>query len=81
MTVGGAVLIALGVAGLGGGIGLAAISDRTIEGQGGYLRSYRPAGVLLVGAAILVVTTGAFLLGESVQRQRGERPRRSRRGR
>lgn len=81
MTVGGAVLIALGVAGLGGGIGLATISDRTIEGQGGYLRSYRPAGVLLVAAAVLVLTAGAFLVGESAQRQRGERPRRSRRGR
>lgn len=81
MTIGGAVLLGLGVVGLGGGIGMAAIPDRTIEGQGGYLRSVRPVGVLLIGAAIFVATTGAFLVGESMQRQRGARPRRARRGR
>lgn len=81
MTIGGAVLLGLGIVGLGSGIGMAALPDRRIEGRSGDLRSFRPAGVLLVGAAIFVATTGAFLLAESMQRRRGARPHRARRGR
>jgi hypothetical protein len=79
-TVTGAVLMSLGLAALGGGIGLMTVDDKSIAAHPAYARTYRPAGLVLIGSAILAVTMGAFLVGDAVQRRRGTpRPRFARR--
>ncbi|MBC7976279.1 MAG: hypothetical protein H7138_15005 [Myxococcales bacterium] len=78
-TISGAVLTAVGIAALGSGIGLMPLDDKAISDSPAFLRTYRPAGVVLIGAGILAVTMGAVLIADAVQRRKGTAARFARR--
>lgn len=71
----GAVSLALGIASAGSGVALTLVKSKTIADDPSFQRAYLPAGLVLVGASVLLVTMGGMLIGDAVQRRRGPKAR------
>lgn len=73
--IGGSVSLGLGIAALGAGVALTIPKSTRVPGEPAYERAYLPAGLVLIGAALQLVTMGGMLIGDAVQRKRGARAR------
>jgi hypothetical protein len=71
----GGVSLGLGIAAMAAAIPLTLVKGRTIEHDPAFERSYLGTGLVLVGTSVLLITMGAMLIGDAVQRKRGARAR------